>query len=818
MQLTSLIGRELELGALSEMLASVRLLTVTGVGGAGKTRLAAALADRLVEPFDGSVWWVELADLDDPGLLGERIAANLGERDLPASDPVEAIARRVGGGRSLLVLDNCEQLATACAELVGGLLRACPDLTVLVTSRRTLALPEEHVFRIGGLPLHRGEPGAVELFVQRARRFAGAFLVDEPTLAAVESICERVDGMPLAIELAASRVPLLNPSEIDERLAGSLRLLRRDMGGVPARQHSLEATLEWSHRLLTPPQRAVFRRLAAFRGTFSLSGAEAVAAGGDVARDDVLEVLAGLVDQSLVQVSHGAGQTRYGLLATVRGFAEEQLDASGEADDARARHADYYLGLLDAAGPGLEGAEQVRWLDRLDAEHDNLRSALAASLATAPEKAGRLAARLWSFWYGRGHYHEARLWLDQLALRAGELTPATRAAVLAGAGGFAFLQCEYATATERLEGALAVYRTLGDHAGVARALQRLGSIARERGLYEPARELHEQSLALWEELGDERGVGASLDYLGFVAWLVGDVERARELSGRAAAMFRGRGEPQETAAALINLGAAAHYGGDDERAVALLEEALALSVECGYKEGIAWALNERAIVAGRAHDLGRAAEMLLESLRLHRGLGDRWRTISVIEELGGALLLRAEPALAARVLGAAEAARERIDAPVPAAERPDLEHALRVLRRALPVAALREAWEHGRASTLDDAADVAADAARRLFASNAMPRTGLDDLLTGRERAVLKLLSEGLTNREIGAALLISASTAGVHVSNILRKLRVGRRAQAAARAHELGLLVEPQVAMRPSAGSSGSSLVHHATMPPTIE
>jgi predicted ATPase/DNA-binding CsgD family transcriptional regulator len=794
-QLTSLVGRELELAALSELLEGVRLLTVTGVGGVGKTRLAAALADRSAETFGDSVWWVELADLDDAELVGERVAASVGVRDLPASDPLEAIAERVGGGPSLLVLDNCEQLAAACAQLVGGLLRVCTQLTVLATSRLTLALPGEQVFRIGGLPVRRGGPGAIELFLQRARRFTGAFEVDEPALSAVASICERVDGMPLAIELAAARTPVLNPAEIDQRLEGSLRLLRRDGSGVPERQRSLEATLGWSHRLLTPPQRAVFRRLAVFRGTFALSAAEAVAADGDIGRDDVLEALAGLVDHSLVQGSRGAVETRYGLLSTVRSYAEEQLGASGEADDARARHAEYYLGLLEAAGPGPDGAQQVPALDRLDAEHDNLRAALATCLITAPETAGRLAGRLSEFWYRRGHYHEARRWLDQVALRARELTPATRAAVLAGAGVFAFLQCEYATATERLEGALALYRTLGDRAGVAQAQQRLGSIARERGRYEHARELHEQSLALWEQLGDDGGVGASLDYLGFVAWLAGDFARAQELSGRAAVMFRARGELQQTAAALINVGAAAHYDRDDERAVELLEEALALSVECGYKEGVAWALHERAIVAGREHDLGRAAEMLLESLRLHRGLGDRWRTVSVIEELGGALLLRAEPNLAATLLGAAEAARERLDAPVPTAERPDLERARRVLRRALPAGELHTAWERGHALTLDDAADDAAAAARRLFVSCAAPRTGLDDLLTGRERAVLKLVSEGLTNREIGAALQISTSTAGVHVSNILRKLRVGRRAQAAARAHELGLLGEPQAA-----------------------
>jgi predicted ATPase/DNA-binding CsgD family transcriptional regulator len=808
--LTSLVGRRAELEELSSLLASVRLLTLTGPGGSGKTRLALALAEGAAPTLAGGAWWVDLADVTDPERVGEQAVASLGIGQLPARPPAEALALRLRGASSLLVFDNCEQVADGCAELIGALLRSCPGLTVLATSRQPLAVPGEQVFRVAGLDVREG---AVELFLERARGHSSAQPENASTLAAIAAICERLDGMPLAIELAAARTPLLGAPEIAERLERDSRLLRQGSTHAPVRQRSLDAALAWSHRLLTTSEQSVFRRLAVFRGPFTVDAVERVVAGGTVAPEEVLDALGGLVDQSLVEASHAGGTTRYRLLLTVRRYADERLDESGEGDAVRARHAAHYAALVGAAEAGLSGPEQVRWLDRLEAEHDNLREALALLLATDAERAGWLAASLWPFWYRRGHYREARRWLEDAVGATGAATAPTRAAVLAAAGTFAFLQCEYPLATERMEKALALYRDLDDQRGIAAALQRLGSIAREQGRYADAADLHEQSLALWRRLGDEAGVAASLDYLGFASWLSGEPVRGGELSGEALAIFRARGEPQETASAMVNVAAAAHYAGDDGRAVEQLDEALELSVDSGYQEGIAWTLHERAIVAAQAHDLARAAELFSESLRLHRGLGDWWRATRVIEDIAGALLVRAEPKVAATLLGAAEAARERLGAPVPAAELPDHERFLRSLRRTLRARERAPAWEDGRTLTLEAAAAEATAAARRLYADAAGSRHHLDDLLTGREQDVLKLVSEGRTNREIGAALFISASTAGVHVSNILHKLGVGRRAEAAARAHQLGLLGPAQ-----DADSTGSSRVRQATIPPTSE
>ena len=629
-----------------------------------------------------------------------------------------------------------------------------------------------------------GEEGAVELFTERARRADPGFSLTG-SRAAVIRICRRLDGIPLAIELAAARVPVLTADQIADRLRRDSRLLSQGPSTAPARHRTLTATLDWSHRMLDAHEQAVFRRLSAFRGSFSLSACEAVAAGGDVDAGDVLDVLGRLVDRSLVHVAGGPGDTRYRLLETVRQYAADKLREAGERDRAFEAHATFFLALA-----AERQADQVAWLERMELEHDDLRAALRRLLAAAPEHGGRLAGLLWPFWYRRGHYAEAHVWLEQAADLAARMTPAVRVGVLTGAGVLSFLQCDYAAATTRLVAALALNHELGDRRGVAAVLQRLGSIAREQARYADARSLHEKSRAVWLELGDPAGVAASHDYLAFTAWLEGEPARAEALADEALAALRPSGRAPATASALVSSGAAALYRGDLRVAEERLEEALALARGAGFTEGIAWALNELALVDRRRHHTRRAAERLRESLRLHDALGDRWRVASVLEEIAGGLLAAVDPRGAAELLGAAGALRDALGTPVPAAERADHAAALRALRKRLGAAALADALEVGGERSAREAiagAQVALE--RHHLADGAPPVAPLQTLLTERERAVLVLLSEGRTNREIGAELFISPSTAGVHVSNILRKLGVDGRVQAAAAAHRLGLV-----------------------------
>ncbi|MGZ6709266.1 MAG: LuxR C-terminal-related transcriptional regulator [Solirubrobacteraceae bacterium] len=786
-ELSSLIGRRRELAELSALLEATRLLTLTGPGGAGKSRLALALAQG--RRALGPTWWVDVASASDGAMAAQLVAAEVVPPRQLGEPAVEAIARSLGAGPALLVLDNCEHVADACAQLAAALLGACPELTILATSRQTLGVVGEQVWRVPGLAVPApnapgGEEGAVELFAERARRADPGFSL-AGSRAAVIRICRRLDGIPLAIELAAARVPVLTPEQIGERLLRDSRLLSAGPSTAPARQRTLAATLDWSHRMLGAPEQAVFRRLSAFRGPFSLSACEAVGAGGDVRAADVLDALGRLVDQSLVQVAGGGEQTRYRLLETVRQYAAEKLAEAGERDAAHAAHAAFYLELAARAQP-----EQVRWLDQLEREHDNLRAALRRLLASAPEDGGRLAGLLWPFWHRRGHYQEARVWLEQAAALADRMSPRVRVGVLTGAGVLSFLQCDYAAATERLVDALALNDELGDRRGVAAVLQRLGSIAREQARYRAARSLHERSLAVWRELGDEAGVAASQDYLAFVAWLEGDFERAEEEGARALATLRASGREPATVSVLVSLGAAALYAGDLRAADRRLGEALALARHAGYTEGIAWSLNELGILARRRRDGQRSAALLDESLALHEALGDRWRIASVLEEIAGGALAAVDPHGAAELLGAAGALRSALGTPLPTAERPDHDAAQRALRRRLGTAALADAMRAGAERGLKEAIADAHEALHRFYlAGDEPPREQVEGLLTERERAVLALLSKGATNREIGAELFISPSTAGVHVSNILRKLGVEGRVQAAASAHRLGLL-----------------------------
>lgn len=785
-QLTRLVGREDALAELSSLVWRTRLLSLCGAAGNGKTRLAIAVAEALRADFVGGAWWVDLSSTLEPGLVAQAVATTL-LPGAPGNDPAPAAIARRFAESSLLVLDNCEQVVDACAELVVDLLERSQSLRVIVTSRQPLGVPGEQVFRVPGL-----EDRALELFLERAQEAASSLDPHAPGVReAAHRICRSLDGMPLAIELAAARVPLLGVTQIAERLEGDSSFLRHNSRTAPARHQTLHAALEWSHRLLEPAEQRLFRRLAAFRGTFSLAAAEAVCADGSLAAADVLDLLGVLVDRSLVGVTPEADPPRYALLSTVRQYAEEKLRESPEAPATRERQARFFFELVLEAEPGLAGEDQVHWLARLELEHDNLSEALRWQLTESAEDAARLASLLWPFWYRRGYYREARTWLDQALSRVGEISVAVHADALTKAGEVAFLQCDYGLATERLDGALELIGELGDRQMAATVLQRLGSIAREQGRYADARELHERSLAIFEQLGDRQGVAASNNYLGFAAWLAGDPWTAEDLCGAALEAFNRAGSLQDVAGTLVNLGACALYRGELDRAAERLQEAIALSRRLGFQEGIAWSLHELAIAGRqRRRPAKENAALLREAVLVHRRLGDWWRVASVLEEIAGAVMARQDPRAAVALLAAAEQLRLRLGTPLAPAEAPDRDAALAGLESKLSTAALEAARAEGAAKEIDLAVDEAVAGTDQL--TGPPGETGepeIAPILTPRELAVLELLTAGQTNREIAAALYISPSTAGVHVSNILRKLGAKRRVDAAGMAHKLGLL-----------------------------
>src|ERR687898_668802 len=621
-ELSSFVGREKELTEVKRLLENNRLLTLTGSGGCGKTRLASAAASELVERFEDGVWMVELGSLAEPSLVPQAVASTLGVRERPGSLLAVALSDYLRTRKLLLVLDNCEHLIDACAELAEALLHSCPELRVLATSREALGITGEIAWPVPSLSLPdlRRLPDfeslsryeSARLFVERAASVKANFKLTEQNAPAVAQVCYRLDGIPLAIELAAGRTKVLSVEEIPSRLGDSFKLLAAGSRTAMPRQRTLHATMDWSHQLLSQKERVLFRRLSVFAGGFTLEAAESICAGEELQRDEVLELLSHLVDKSLVIMWEDRTGTRYRLLETIRQYGWERLEEVGEAAHVRERHAGYYLAVAEEAEPELKGERQVTWLERLETEHENLRVTMAWLLGRGEsEEAARLGWALWLFWGIRTHLAEGRRSMERALSARGSIamSASARAKALFVAGMMSNYQGDHLSAEPLVQESLRLFKELEDKVGTAYALSNAGYVALGRGRYQQAITVIEEAADLFLEEGEKWGAAIELGFLA-VAWRnQGDHERAKRLAERGLAISREIGERQATTSALYTLAILAQTEGEDERARNLFEEGLKLSAELGNEADVAHCLEGLASMYGAEGKIVRAARL-----------------------------------------------------------------------------------------------------------------------------------------------------------------------------------------------------------------
>jgi predicted ATPase/DNA-binding SARP family transcriptional activator/DNA-binding NarL/FixJ family response regulator len=764
--LTSFVGREREVVEVERLSGAARLLTLTGAGGSGKTRLALEVARALVGAYPDGVWLVELAPLSERALVPQAVAAALGVREQPNRPLVSTLLHSLREQKVLLVLDNCEHLIGATASLVEALLRSCPRLKILATSREVLGAAGEVSWLAPPLsgPGPRQRPTlesleeyeSVRLFVERARYRDPAFVLTPQNARAVADVCRQLDGIPLAIELAAAQVGVLSVEQISARLEDSLRLLTSGSRTATLRQRTLRRALDWSYDLLSEPERMLFGRLSVFAGGWTLEAAEVVWERSGTDEGDVLDLLSRLVDKSLI-VSGGSpeseGALRYRMLEPVRQYAREKLEESGKAEAARQRHSEYYLALAETAEPELTGRNQAKWLDRLEAEHDNLRAALGWSLQRPDVEPGlRLAVAMSMFWHTHGHLSEGRAWLERTISASSTTTDSrTRAKALNGAGWMAMFQGEYEAARALFERALALFRELKDEDGTVLCITNLGLVAVLGERHDiPVPALLEEAMELKPNLTDPHTVANLLILSGLVSFARGDAEQAWKSHEESLAISRETGDAGITIVCLTNLGLMA---------------------------------------VGRA-DHARASALLGENLRLARKADDKVPIQYALFGLAGVAASQRLPVRAARLWGASEAVREAASLHLTALARSgtNYDDLLAATRAQLGEAAFATEWAAGRAMSQEDAIEYALGTEVEPIAAAAPKEPTLGeppDTLTGREREVAILVARGLTNRQISSELSISERTVHNHVRKILKKLELRSRAQIAAWATE---------------------------------
>lgn len=776
-QLSSFIGRKSEIAQVKRFLSDSRLVTLTGAGGCGKTRLALRVADDLTESYADGVWFIDLAPLADPALVPQAVAVVLSVREERGQPILNSLVDHLSARNLLLVLDNCEHLIDACSRLADTLLRACPNLRILATSREALGISGETAWTVlplsvpdlrqaGPMLANLSQYEAVQLFVARAAAVEPRFQLMESNAAAVAQVCRRLDGIPLAIELAAARVKVLSVDEIAARLDDRFHLLILGSRTALPRHQTLRAAVDWSYDLLTEREQVLLGRLSVFVGGCTLRAAEAVCSLQDAASGEVesppslrllptgiLDLLSQLVDKSLLFVDRQGGETRYQMLETIRQYASDKLIATGDAERVRHRHLDFFLALAEEANPQLSSLEAIAWGQRLERENDNMRAALEWSLSSGAIETGlSLAVALSQYWQIRGYLREGQAWFGTLLSRSSETSDLAR----------------------------------------AWAFQSVGFLSSYQDDVEQAARFFEQALALSRRLDSKRGMASALVWLGWLAETRGDLGQAHDYAAQSLALSREVGDPWWPAVALFCLAEVAFLQGNLELAVTTLEESLAICRQVGNLWGAGRRLTRLGQVTFAQGDPTRAFTLLQEGLLACRQAGDRSGMGWALAGLAGLARAEGEVVWAVRLLGSVATLREEAGAALWFLDRREFERHVMLAREELSPEVFDAAWAAGRALNLDQAVQYALELPRQPEVRPRLSRRAARQEfggLTRRERQVAARIGQGESNREIAQEFVLSQRTVETHVANILNKLGFTGRAQIRKWAVEKGLV-----------------------------